>query len=167
MEFWWWTVDLGILPANLVDTLGRQPRLGAARPNYHTFDRDTGLEVRTGAPRTGTAVVTADTGTAPGGTIKIGGRTFAVASVAAGTRTVGLTAEDIRTVLNHPFLADVQVDPAVGVTKADARTALNAALAGFPTAVAYDHDEYVEHLNAQLNQGLDVVTALLALAVVI
>ena len=99
--------------------------------------------------------------------IKIGGRTFAVASVAAGTRTIWLNPTDIRAVFDDPSLTDVQVDPAAGVAKKEARAALDAALAAYPAAVAYDRDEYAEHLNAQLNQGLDMVTALLALAVVI
>ncbi|MFI9639105.1 ABC transporter permease [Micromonospora sp. NPDC051925] len=161
------SADLGILPAELLDALGRRPELAAAHPNYQLFDKDAGLDVQTGTSRTGTAVVSADTGVAPGGRIEVGGRTFEVTSVAAGTRTVWLTPEDITAIFDRPFLSDVQVDPAAGVAKEDARTALAAALAAFPAAVVYDQDEYARHLNAKLNQGLDVVTAMLALAVVI
>lgn len=161
------SADLGVLPPGLLDAMGKRPELAAAQPNYQMFDSDTGLDVRTGAPRAGTAVATADAGVGPGGRIKLGDRTFEVASVAAGTKTVWLSPEDIAAAFDRPFLAEVQVDPAAGVAMKDARAALDAALAGFPTATAYDHDEYVEHLNAALNQGLDAVTALLALAVVI
>jgi putative ABC transport system permease protein len=161
------SAELGVLPADLLDAVGKRPELADAHPNYQAFDQDSGLEVRTGAPRTGTAIVSADTGLAPGGKVEVGGRTFEVSSVAAGTRTVWLTPEDIEAALDTPFLADVQVDPAAGVSKKDARTALDAALTAFPSAVAYDQDEYAEHLNAKLNQGLNVVTALLALAVII
>lgn len=161
------SADLGLLPPGLIDAMGRQPKLAAARPNYQLFDSETELDVQTGTPRAGTAIVSADTGVAPGGKIKVGTRTFEVASVAGGTKTVWLAPEDITTSFESPFLTDVQVDPAPGISKEDARAALEAALAGFPTAVAYDADEYAEHLNAQLNQGLDVVTALLALAVII
>ncbi|RSM70886.1 ABC transporter permease [Actinoplanes sp. ATCC 53533] len=159
--------DLGVLPADLLDAMGKRPELAPARPNYQAFDQKSGLDVRTGTTREGTAVVSADTGAVPGGSIKIGGRSFEVASVAAGTQTVWLAPADITAVIDGPFLADVQVDPAPGVTKSDARTALDAALASFPSAVSYDHDDYTEHLNAKLNRGLDVVTALLALAVII
>jgi putative ABC transport system permease protein len=159
--------DLGLLPAGVPDALSKRPELAPAHPNYQAFDQESGLDVRTGSTRTGTAVVSADTGAVPGGTIKIGGRSFEVVSLAAGTQTVWLAPADITAVIDVPFLADVQVDPAPGVTEHDARTALDAALASFPSAVFYDHDEYAEHLNAKLNQGLDVVTALLALAVII
>jgi len=155
------------LPSSLLDALARRPELGAARPTYELFDRDSDLEVRTGSQRAGTAVVSADTGSTPGGRITIGGRSFAVASVGAGTRTIWLNPADIRAVFDDPSLTDVQVDPAAGVAKKDARAALDAALAGYPAAVAYDREEYAKHLNAQLDQGLDMVTALLALAVVI
>jgi putative ABC transport system permease protein len=159
--------DLGLVPAGLLDAMSKRPQLGPAHPNYQAFDQQSGLDVHTGTTPAGTAVVSADTGATPGGTIKIGGRAFEVTAIAAGTQTVWLNPEDIPAVIDVPFLADVQVDPAAGVTTDDARTALNAALATFPAAVVYDHDEYAEHLNAKLNQGLDVVTALLALAVII
>jgi putative ABC transport system permease protein len=161
------TSELGTLPPSLLDALGKRPELAAAHPNYQFFDQQTGFDVQTGRQPAGTAVVSADTGAAPGGKITIGGRAFEVTSVAAGTGTVRLAAEDITAVFAEPFLADAQVDPAAGVPADAARSALDAALAGFPTAVSYDRGEYVEHLNASLRQGLDAVTALLALAVII
>ncbi|WP_433075053.1 ABC transporter permease [Dactylosporangium sp. CA-052675] len=161
------SAGFGFLPAGLLDALRRQPQLGGVRARYETYDRDASLEVHTGAPRPGAADVTADLGVAAGGTVTIHGRPFTVASVVAGTRSVWLTAEDITAVFDDPRLAEVQLDPAAGVSKADARAAIDRTLNAFPAAVAYDHEQYVEHLNAQLNQGLEVVTALLALAVVI
>ncbi|WP_432990764.1 hypothetical protein [Dactylosporangium sp. CA-233914] len=129
----------------------------------HQPGSNPGLEVHTGAPRPGTAVVTADAGVAAGGTITLQGRPFPVASVAPGTRTVWLTPEDITAVYGDPppRLAEVQLDPAAGVPKLDARAALDRALATFPSVVAYDHDEYVSSLNELLNQRLDAATALL------
>nr|BFE60134.1 ABC transporter permease [Dactylosporangium thailandense] len=161
------SADFGFLPAGLLDALRRQPQLAGFRPRYETYDQGAGLEVHTGAPRPGAADVTADLGVAAGGTVTIHGRPFTVASVVPGTRTVWLTAEDITAVFDDPRLAEVQLDPAAGVSKADARAAIDRTLNAFPAAVAYDHEQYVERLNAQLNQGLEVVTALLALAVVI
>ncbi|MER7273923.1 ABC transporter permease [Dactylosporangium sp. NPDC000244] len=161
------SADFGFLPAGLLDALQRQPQLGGFRPRYETYDQDASLEVHTGAPRPGAADVTADLGVAAGGTVTIHGRPFTVASVVSGTRSVWLTAEDITAVFDDPRLAEVQLDPAAGVSKADARAAIDRTLNAFPAAVAYDHEQYVERLNAQLNQGLEVVTALLAMAVVI
>ncbi|MCM4082418.1 FtsX-like permease family protein [Paractinoplanes hotanensis] len=161
------SAGLGALSPALIDALRRQPEIGAVHPDYQAFDNDTGLEIHTGAPRPGTAVVTADADVAAGGTIKINGRTFEVASIAPGTRTAWLTPEDITAMFETPWLADVQADPAAGVSTGNARTAIDRALAAFPAAVAYDRDEYAERLNASLNEALGVVTALLALAVLI
>ncbi|GAA0569307.1 ABC transporter permease [Paractinoplanes ferrugineus] len=161
------TSDLGVIPPALLDALAARPQLAAARPTYELFDDTSGLEVRTGGQPAGTAVVSADAGTTTGDKIKVGTRTFPVSSVTGGTKTVWLNPADIRAAFETPFLTDVQVDPAPGVPAKNARAALETALAGFPTAIAYDHDEYAKHLNAQLNRGLDVVTALLALAVII
>jgi putative ABC transport system permease protein len=162
------SADAGVLPPALLDALGRRPELAGAHPNYEMLDSKSELEVRTGrSARRGAAVVSADLGVAPGGRVTVGGREFEVTSSAPGTRTVWLTAQDIATTLHPSFVDDVQVDPAPGTTKAEARAALDAALAAFPTAAVYDRNEYAEHLNARLDQALDVVTALLALAVVI
>ncbi|MCO8276863.1 FtsX-like permease family protein [Actinoplanes sp. TRM 88003] len=161
------SADFSILPPTLLDALRGQSQIGALHPNYETFDDQSGLEIHTGAPRPGAAVVTADTGVAPGGTIKIHGRTFEVTSIRPGTQTAWLTPDDITAVFDEPRLAEVQADPAAGVSAGAARDAIDRALAAFPAAVAYDRDEYAERLNARLNEGLGVVTALLALAVII
>jgi putative ABC transport system permease protein len=162
--------DLGLLPPGLIDVLRRQPELGGVYPAYQSFDRQNNYEVRTArgtGPAAGSAVVSADLGLAAGATVTVRGRPFQVAAVASGSRTVWLTAADIAAVFDEPFLTEVQVDPAPGVSGRDARAALDRAVLGFPSAVAYDHAGYVERLNARLNQALAVVTALLSLAVII
>ncbi|GAB2567150.1 ABC transporter [Paractinoplanes abujensis] len=161
------SAGLGVLPDSTLAALAREPQLAPARPDYRTFDQTTGWEVHTGAPRPGTAAVTADVGVAPGSTISLGGKKYEVASVRPGSRTVWLTPQDITTAFTDPTLTELQVDPAPGISATDARTALNRALAGLPTVVAYDRAEYAKSLNANLNQGLGAVTALLALAVII
>ncbi|MBU2663921.1 hypothetical protein KOI35_10510 [Actinoplanes bogorensis] len=47
----------------------------------------------------------------------------------------------------------MQADPAPGVSDDDARAALDRALLGFPEAVVYDKAQYVQCLNARLDQG--------------
>jgi putative ABC transport system permease protein len=163
--------DLSLLPAGLVDSLRKQRELGTIHPAYQSYDNDNDYEVLTarpqGGPRKGSAVVSADLGLAVGGTVTVRGRPFTVDAVAPGTRTVWLTAEDLAAVIAEPVLTEVQVDPAPGVSTRDARAALDRAVLGFPSAVVYDHAEYVERLNSRLNQALAVVTALLSLAVII
>ncbi|MBL7258273.1 ABC transporter permease [Paractinoplanes lichenicola] len=157
------SAGLGILPGNVFAALAREPQLAPARPDYRTFDQATGWEVHTG---TSTAV-TADVGVPVGGTITLRGKKYEVESIAPGSLTVWLTPEDITTAFPDPTLTELQVDPAPGVSTTDARTALDRALAATPTAVAYDKEQYAKSLNANLNQGLGAVTALLALAVII
>jgi putative ABC transport system permease protein len=161
------SADLGLLPPSLLDAMARRAELADARPTFEIFDEASSLDVRTGAQAAGTAILSPDAGVRPGEKIKIGGRTFPVSSIGGGTRTAWLNPADITAAFETPFLTDVRVDPAPGVSEKDARAALDATLAAYPTAVSYNHDEYAEHLNAQLNRGLGVVTALLALAVVI
>lgn len=164
----------GLLPVSLIDTLRGQRELGNLYPAFQTYDKDNGYEVLTahkngpaGGLRKGSAVVSADLGIAVGGSVTVQGRPFPVSAVASGSHTVWLTAEDITAVFDEPFLTEVQVDPAPGVSNRDARAAVDRAVLGFPSAVAYDHAAYVEKLNAQLNQALAVLTALLSLAVII
>ncbi|PRY30553.1 ABC transporter permease [Pseudosporangium ferrugineum] len=162
---------LGILPAGVVEALRAQPEIGAGlHPAYQSFDKDSGNEVRTGGtggPAEGSAVVSADLGLAVGATVTVQGRRFPVSAVSPGTRTVWLSAGDMVAVFGEPFLTEIQVDPAPGVSSTDARAALDRALQAYPAVVAYDHDGYVDHLNARLNQALAVITALLSLAVII
>lgn len=166
--------DLSLLPVSLIDTLRKQRELGNLYPAFQSYDKDNNFEVltahengRAGGPRKGSAVVSADLGLAVGSTVTVQGRPFKVAAVASGSRTVWLTAEDITAVFDEPFLTEVQVDPAPGVSNRDARAALDRAVLGFPAAVVYDHAAYVMRLNSRLNQALAVVTALLSLAVII
>ena len=86
---------VGIMPKGLTDTDGE--------PFSLTEEFVSVYRMHTLIPDHFT-LVSADTGAVPGGSIKIGGRSFEVVSLAAGTQTVWLTPADITAVIEVPFL---------------------------------------------------------------
>ncbi|MFI5495894.1 ABC transporter permease [Actinoplanes sp. NPDC051859] len=183
------------LPTGLAAALREQPELGALSPVFTAIDTSSDLSVQVGYPAIlergypdyegsfsalapGTAVVTRESGVAPGGTITVGGRPFAVVASVPRVRddadyrldrTVWLAPADFQTLFSKrdPWLSEVQADPAPGVSAAAARAAFDRVARDFPTVTVYDRAGYTAHLNARLDQGLIMVTALLALAVLV
>ncbi|GAA1632645.1 ABC transporter permease [Actinoplanes couchii] len=164
------STDTTLIPDELATVLRDRPEVGTVYPSYQVYDDALNAEVLTAgrdAPAQGSALVSAGLGIAVGGTVTVQGQAFPVAGVRPGDRTVWLTADDIKKRFEYAFLTEVQVEPPPGVAEAEARATLDRVLNAFPSAVAYNKAEYVDRLNARMNQALAVVTALLSLAVII
>jgi putative ABC transport system permease protein len=186
--------ELSVMPGTLAENVRRQPELRLVHPQFEAADAGPDgapFEVHAGHPgllgrrypdhdgsvaalAPGTAVVTRETGIGVGGTVTVKGRPFrVVGAVPVGhdttivARSVWLTADDLTALFPDPYLSEMHVDPAPGISAAAAKAALDRVAREYPTMVVADRAAYVARLNGPIDQGLAVVSGLLALAVII
>ncbi|GIJ74989.1 ABC transporter permease [Virgisporangium ochraceum] len=177
----------GQVPPQLVERLRAEPDLGTVALHYFAFDEALDADITTADPALlaraqqlasgdiralapGSAVVRNLRGTRPGGTVTVGGRELRVVAVlpqTPGRAEVFVTEPDF-TALHPGVRADqAEVEPAAGVSATTARRTLDAILADYPAIDLQDHAAFKAAQSRQINRALGLVTALLALAVVI
>lgn len=177
----------GTLPPELVTRLRAEPALGTVALQYHVFDDSLNADITTADPAllaraqqrwsgdiraltAGTAVVRNLPGTRPGGSVAVAGRALRVVAVlpsTTGRAEVFLTEPDFTTFFPDATSNLAEVEPAPGTSVDTARTVIDRILADYPAVDLQDHASYKAAQSREINQALGLVTALLALAVII
>jgi putative ABC transport system permease protein len=177
----------GEIPPELVERLRASDDLGTVALHYFAFDEVRNADVTTadpvllaraqqqargdiGALAPGTAVVRNLPGTRPGGAVTVAGRELRIVAVlprTEGRAEVFITEPDF-TALHPGAKADrAEVEPAAGVSSDAARRILDGILADYPAVDLQDRAAFKAAQSREINRALGLVTALLALAVVI
>jgi putative ABC transport system permease protein len=177
----------GQVPPELVERLRADPALGIVARHYYVFDEPLGADVTAAEPTLlaraqqratgdiralsdGSAVVRNVAGARPGGSVTVGGRGLRVVAVlpeTPGRAEVFITESDFTTFYPGTASQMAELEPAAGISADTARATIDRLLVDYPAVDLQDHAAFKEAQSRQLDQALGLVTALLALAVVI